>query len=104
MSMMMAAKDGPPPYPQALTCAGLSRVWSEQQSDAGAPTAADARSDAEFWAFAAMDAARQSGHTADAAEADQLKSRDAARTLFADQPQDAAKGLETCRQLKPPGV
>lgn len=101
--LMAAAQDGPPPYARTLFCAGLTRAWAEQlPSDV--PNAPEARSDAEFWAFAVMDAARRAGHTAAAAEADQLKARDAARTMFADQPEEAAKGLKTCRKMKPPGV
>ncbi|MBX3479908.1 MAG: hypothetical protein KF842_05880 [Caulobacter sp.] len=103
LSLMAAPQDGPPPYSRTLACAGLTRAWSDQlPSDA--PDARESRSDAEFWAFAVMDAARRSGHTAAVAEADQLKARDAARAMFTDQPDEAAKDLETCRKMKPPGV
>ena len=34
ISLLMASADGPPPYPTALQCAGLSMAWSDREADA----------------------------------------------------------------------
>jgi hypothetical protein len=61
IGLLVAAADGPPPYPQSLQCAGLTMAWSDLETARGSAGATLARSDAEFWAFAAMDAARRRG-------------------------------------------
>lgn len=61
MSLLAAAVDGPPPYPRSLQCAGVTMAWSDLETAKASVGAKAARSDAEFWAFATMDAARRDG-------------------------------------------
>ena len=61
IGLLATAVDGPPPYPRSLQCAGVTMAWSDLEAARASAGAQLARSDAEFWAFAAIDAARRDG-------------------------------------------
>lgn len=87
-------------YEEAVRCAGLTQAASELEggeSDEGR-SLYDA---ALYWSLAAMQAATASGKSAQAAEADQTRSRiESVRLLNADAP-TARAALQRCRQRAP---
>lgn len=102
MSLMLAASEGPPPYPKSLACAGLTMAWSDLEAENKAAGATLARSDAEFWAFATMDAARRDGGvTPPQVEAAMVKSTGEARKRFEAGDDNAARDLLDCQMLIP---
>ena len=102
ISLMLAATEGPPPYPQALQCAGLTMAWSDLEAENKAAGAALARSDAEFWAFATMDAARRAGGLKPPqVEAGMTHTTQAARARFQAGDANAARELLDCQIMIP---
>ncbi|MDB5469172.1 MAG: hypothetical protein JWR84_732 [Caulobacter sp.] len=102
MSLMLAGSEGPPPYPQALACAGLTMAWSNLEAENGSAGARLARSDAEFWAFATMDAARRDGGVQPPqVEAGMDRAAADARKRFQAGDDNAARELLDCQLLIP---
>lgn len=102
VSLMFAASDGPPPYPKSLACAGLTMAWSRLEAENGSAGAKLARSDAEFWAFATMDAARREGGVKPPqVEAAMDKATQGARARFLAGDDNAARELLDCQMLIP---
>lgn len=102
MSLLMAVSDGPPPYPKALACAGLTMAWADLEAENRAPGARLARSDAEFWAFATMDAARRDGAvTPREVEAAMERAAAAAGPRFRSSDENAARELLDCQMMIP---
>lgn len=102
LSLMFAASEGPPPYPKSLACAGLTMAWSNLEAENKSPGARLARSDAEFWAFATMDAARrQGGLKPPQVEAAMTEATAAARARFLAGDDNAARELLDCQLLIP---
>lgn len=105
MSLMLAASDGPPPYPKALACAGLTMAWSDLEAQNKSAGARLARSDAEFWAFATMDAARRDGGVKPPeVETGMTKATEAARKRFEAGDDNAARELLDCQMMIPAGA
>jgi hypothetical protein len=101
LTLLLAVADGPPPYADSLRCAGLTRAWATLEVENKTPAAAQARDDAEFWAFAVMDAARRDGVTAKEAEAAHERVAAAARKRFELADPAAARELLDCQVLIP---
>lgn len=102
MGLMLAAADGPPPYPTTLRCAGLTMAWSDLETENKSAGARPARSDAEFWAFAAMDAARRDGGaTPPQVEAAMGRATLASRNRFEAGDENAARELLDCQLMIP---
>lgn len=102
VSVMLAASEGPPPYPKALQCAGLTMAWSDLETENSSAGAKLARSDAEFWAFATMDAARRAGTLKPPqVEAAMREATQAARTRFQARDDSAARDLLDCQMMIP---
>jgi hypothetical protein len=102
IGLMLAAADGPPPYPKALHCAGLTMAWSDLEAENGSAGARLARGDAEFWAFATMDAARRDGGAKPPqVEAAMERATKGARVRFLAGDQNAARDLLDCQMLIP---
>jgi hypothetical protein len=102
LSLMLASSEGPPPYPKSLSCAGLTMAWSDLETENKSPGARLARSDAEFWAFAVMDAARrQGGLKPPQVEAAMTEATGAARARFLAADDNAARELLDCQMLIP---
>lgn len=97
LSLMFAATEGPPPYPRALQCAGLTRAWADLEQKGAAPGAGQAVDDADFWASGVMDAARRDGVAAGDAEAATLRTTLAARKRFELGDANAARELLDCQ-------
>lgn len=101
-SLLFAAmSEGPPPYPQSLNCAALTRAWSQLEEAAGSAGAAQAEDDAGFWAFALMDAARRDGMTPRGAEADYARETLEARKRFDQRDANASRELLDCQLMIP---
>lgn len=102
ISLLAAAAEGPPPYPRSLQCAGVTMAWSDLESAKGSAGATLARSDAEFWAFATMDAARRDGGvTPPQVEAAMKQATLEARARFEAGDAATAGVLRDCQQLIP---
>lgn len=102
MSLMLAGAEGPPPYPKALACAGLTMAWSNLEAENRSAGARLARGDAEFWAFATMDAARRDGGvTPPQVEAAMVRATEAARNRFQSGDANAARELLDCQMMIP---
>jgi hypothetical protein len=101
MGLLLAASEGPPPYPRSLNCAALTRAWSQLEDEARSVGAAQARDDAEFWAFALMDAARRDGMAPQAAEADYDRMTQAARRRYDQREANAPRELLDCQLMIP---
>lgn len=102
VSLLAAVAEGPPPYPRALQCAGLTRAWADLEAENRSPGARLAASDAEFWAFAVMDAAqRDGGVRPPQVEAAQARAAEAARKRFLAGDDNAARELLDCQMLIP---
>lgn len=101
MGLLLAVSEGPPPYPQSLNCAALTRAWSQLEDAAGSAGVNQAREDAEFWAFALMDAGRRDGMTPKGAEADYERSAKAARARFELRDENASRELLDCQLMIP---
>ncbi|WGM40199.1 hypothetical protein [Caulobacter sp. NIBR1757] len=102
LSLMLASTDGPPPYPRALACAGLTMAWSDLEAENSSAGAKLARSDAEFWAFAAMDAARRDGGMKPPqVEAAMARATQGSRARFQANDENAARELLDCQMLIP---
>lgn len=102
ISLLAAAADGPPPYPRSLQCAGTTMAWSDLESAKSSLGATLARGDAEFWAFATMDAARRDGGVMPPeVEAAMKQARQEARARFEAGDAAAARLLRDCQQLIP---
>lgn len=102
VSLMLAASEGPPPYPKALQCAGLTMAWSDLETENRSAGAKLARSDTEFWAFATMDAARRAGNlTPPQVEAAMSEATQAAKTRFQARDGGAARDLLDCQMMIP---
>ena len=102
VSVMLAASEGLPPYSTALQCAGLTMAWSDLETENSAAGAKLARSDAEFWAFATMDAARRAGTLKPPqVEAAMREATQAARTRFQARDDSAARDLLDCQMMIP---
>ena len=102
VSLMFAGLEGPPPYPKSLACAGLSMAWSDLEGENKSAGSRLARGDAEFWAFATMDAARRDGGvTPPQVEAAMDKSTAEARKRFQASDDNAARELLDCQMLIP---
>ncbi len=100
LSLMLGAADGPPPYPKALQCAGLSMAWSDLEADKGTAGARQARADAEIWAFATMDAARRDGgEKPPQVEAAMVSATKAARKRFEGGDAVAPRELLDCQSM-----
>ncbi|RYF94855.1 MAG: hypothetical protein EON95_03775 [Caulobacteraceae bacterium] len=104
IALMVASTEGPPPYPQALRCAGLTMAWSDLETEHASAGASLARGDAEFWAFATMDAARRDGGIKPPeVEAAMTMSTQAAKGRFVAGDENAARELLDCQLLIPAG-
>ena len=102
MSLMAAAAAGPPPYPRSLQCAGTTMAWSDLEAAKGSAGATLARSDADFWAFAVMDAARRDGGvTPPQVEAAMQQATKEARARLEAGDAATARDLDECQALIP---
>lgn len=102
MSLMLAASEGPPPYPKSLACAGLTMAWSDMETANASAGARLARSDAEFWAFATMDSARREGGLKPPqVEADMVRATQTAKARFQAGDDNAARELLDCQLMIP---
>ncbi|HYE46331.1 MAG TPA: hypothetical protein VEA44_11235 [Caulobacter sp.] len=101
MGLLLAASEGPPPYPQSLNCAGLTRAWSDLEEEARSAGAAQANDDADFWAFALMEAAHRDGLAASRAEADYERATRGARQRFELRDENAPHELLDCQLMIP---
>ncbi|NBB15282.1 hypothetical protein GVN21_07930 [Caulobacter sp. SLTY] len=101
MGLLLAVSEGPPPYPQSLNCAGLTMAWSQLEDTAKSEGAVQAREDAEFWAFALMDAARRDGKSPRGAEADYDRVTQEAGKRFDQRDANASRELLDCQLMIP---
>jgi hypothetical protein len=104
MALLLAGGAQLPSYPEALRCAGYTQAQWETQTDKATPEARQFRKVAEFWSFAAMDAARVAGKTSAGAEADQVKARAEAHALLESDADAAGLILLACEKLMPASV
>jgi|GEM_PF-2596361 len=101
-SLMLAASEGPKPYPRALHCAGLTMAWSDLETENRSAGASLARSNAEFWRLATMDAARRAGSLkAPEVETATTEVTQTARTRFQVRDDSAARDLLGCQMMVP---
>lgn len=102
IGLLLASAEGPPPYPKSLACAGLTMAWSDLEAENRSGGAKLARSDAEFWAFAAMDAARRDGGVGPPqVEVAMVRATQSARARFQGGDENAARDLLDCQLLIP---
>lgn len=103
LSFVLAAGDGPPPYPESLACAAVSQAAAELSKDpkTGLP---DSRAFdiAIYWSFVVMDAARLADMSSRAAEAEQVTAREAVKPLLAAGDAATKARLADCTARTPP--
>lgn len=87
---------------EAVRCAGLSQAASELDAERGTTAEAKRLYDAGlYWALTAMQAARSTGRTEEAAEADQTRSRTEALARLREGSADAQADLARCLARTP---
>ncbi len=92
-----------PPYPEALACAAVAQAAAELSKDpvTGIPEG-QVFDVAMYWSFVVMDAARPTGMSSKAAEAEQVTARAAVKPLLASGDAATKARLADCTARTPP--